>query len=248
VIWSGLRDAVTATGAVGLVVDAGGGTGGFAVPLAEDGYRVVVVDPSPDSLASLARRATEQGVADLVEARQGDLGDLGEVVGEGTADVLLCHAVLDVVDDPRRALTAALRVLRPAGLLSLVVDGWVAAVLAQAAAGRFEEALAVLTQDDLDAAATDGRALFQASSAVRRGGATSRNRFDAASTVRLVEDAGADVVAVHGVRVFADIVPERLATDPFAAGRLLELELAASTSPALRDVATQLHVLARRRR
>nr|MDT0666645.1 SAM-dependent methyltransferase [Micromonospora sp. DSM 115978] len=82
---------------------------------------------------------------------------------------------------------------------------------------------------------------------VQRGGATRRNRFDAAGTVQLVENAGADVTAVHGVRVFADIVPERLASDPFAAGRLLELELAASTSPALRDLATQLHVLARRR-
>jgi SAM-dependent methyltransferase len=173
------------------------------------------------------------------------LGDLPDLVGEGTADVLVCHAVLDVVDDPQCALTAALRVLRPAGLLSLLVDGWVASVLAQAAAGRFEEALAGLAKDHhdhLDAASAGGRP-----AALRRGGAASRNRFDAASTVRLVEDAGADVVAVHGVRVFADIVPERLATDPFAAGRLLELELAASTSPALRDLATQLHVLARRR-
>ncbi|MGZ6791503.1 MAG: methyltransferase domain-containing protein, partial [Mycobacteriales bacterium] len=42
-----------------VVVDAGGGTGGFAVPLAELGHRVTVVDPSPDSLAALQRRAAE---------------------------------------------------------------------------------------------------------------------------------------------------------------------------------------------
>ena len=35
------------------VLDAGGGTGGFAVPLAELGHRVTVVDASPDSLLSL---------------------------------------------------------------------------------------------------------------------------------------------------------------------------------------------------
>ena len=40
------------------VVDAGGGTGGFAVPLARAGHRVTVVDPSPDSLAALVRRAS----------------------------------------------------------------------------------------------------------------------------------------------------------------------------------------------
>ena len=36
------------------VVDLGGGTGGFAVRLAESGHRVRVVDPSPDALAALA--------------------------------------------------------------------------------------------------------------------------------------------------------------------------------------------------
>src|SRR5690606_4964609 len=50
------------------VVDAGGGTGGFAVPIAEAGHRVVVVDPSPDALAALERRAGEAGVTDRVTA------------------------------------------------------------------------------------------------------------------------------------------------------------------------------------
>src|SRR5512143_3092899 len=63
VVWQGLRDALgdlAAGGAAPLqVVDAGGGSGGFAVPLAELGHRVVVVDPSPDSLASLERGAEE---------------------------------------------------------------------------------------------------------------------------------------------------------------------------------------------
>ena len=41
------------------VLDIGGGTGGFAVRVAELGHRVPVVDPSPDALASLDRRARE---------------------------------------------------------------------------------------------------------------------------------------------------------------------------------------------
>jgi SAM-dependent methyltransferase len=45
------------------VVDIGGGTGGFAVRLAREGHAVTVVDPSPDALAALARRADEAGVA-----------------------------------------------------------------------------------------------------------------------------------------------------------------------------------------
>src|SRR5207247_4070895 len=48
IVWDALQ-AVTA-GAVLDVVDVGGGTGGFAVPLATLGHRVTVVDPSPDAL------------------------------------------------------------------------------------------------------------------------------------------------------------------------------------------------------
>ena len=65
------------------IVDAGGGTGGFAVPLADLGHAVTVVDSSPDSLAALERRAAEAGVE--VRALQGDAADLGELLGPRTA-------------------------------------------------------------------------------------------------------------------------------------------------------------------
>ncbi len=44
------------------ILDAGGGTGGFAVPLAGLGHNVTVIDPSPDSLAAAERRAAEMDV------------------------------------------------------------------------------------------------------------------------------------------------------------------------------------------
>ena len=57
------------------VLDLGGGTGGLAVPLAELGHHVTVVDPSPDALASLSRRSAESGVAERITAVQGDADD-----------------------------------------------------------------------------------------------------------------------------------------------------------------------------
>lgn len=61
VVWDALRAVLAElAGATGRdvldIVDAGGGTGGFAVPLAALGHTVTVVDPSPDSLAALERR------------------------------------------------------------------------------------------------------------------------------------------------------------------------------------------------
>ena len=135
------------------VVDIGGGTGGFAVRLAREGHAVTVVDPSPDALAALARRADEAGVAGLVTGVQGDLTDIGTHVAPASADVVLCHGVLEVVPDPAAALRTITGVLREGGLLSLLVAQRHAAVVARAMAGHFQQALALLMDRPDDPAA-----------------------------------------------------------------------------------------------
>ncbi|NEB82380.1 SAM-dependent methyltransferase, partial [Streptomyces sp. SID14478] len=73
-------------------------------------------------------------------------------------------------------------------------------------------------------------------------------RFSADQLSQLVGAAGADVGAVHGVRVFADLVPGVLVdTEPGAFQELLKLEAAAAELPAFHAVATQLHVLGEKR-
>ncbi len=130
------------------VLDLGGGTGGQAVRLATAGHRVTVVDPSPDALAALARRAAENGVADRLRGVQGDAENLADLVPAGSVDLVLCHGVLEVVDDPAQALAAAREVLRPGGRLSLVVAQRHAAVLARVASGHLRAATHVLTDPD----------------------------------------------------------------------------------------------------
>jgi S-adenosylmethionine-dependent methyltransferase len=105
------------------VLDLGGGTGGVAVPLGEAGHHVTVVDPSPDALAALRRRARESGIGDHV----------------------CCHGTLEVVDDPAATLRATAVALRPGGRLSLLVSGRLAVVFAKAIAGEFGQARTALT-------------------------------------------------------------------------------------------------------
>src|SRR5438270_11213666 len=98
VVWDVLREALARIDAgdePGRVVDAGGGSGGFAVPLAELGHHVTVVDPSPDSLAALERRAAETGTGTRIRALQGDVAGLLDTVGPASADLVLCHSVLE---------------------------------------------------------------------------------------------------------------------------------------------------------
>ncbi|MDN4163198.1 methyltransferase domain-containing protein [Nocardioides abyssi] len=210
------------------VLDIGGGTGGFAVRVAQLGHRVTVVDPSPDALASLDRRARERGVE--VAAHQGDLAGLAEVVGADAADVVLCHGVLEVVADPAAALGALRSVLRPGGALSLLVAQRHAAVVARAMAGHFGQALALL-EDEPGAAPASGR---------------SGRRFTRDEVAGLLADAGFAVDAVHAVRVFADLVPGSLLdAEPGAAAALVELEHAVADRAEYLPLATQLHLLAR---
>ena len=53
VVWTAVQALLgDADAAPARIVDVGGGTGGFAVPLAQLGHRVEVIDPSPDALAA----------------------------------------------------------------------------------------------------------------------------------------------------------------------------------------------------
>ena len=73
-MWAAL-DPVVGAGTSLRVLDVGGGSGMFAVPLARLGHDVTVVDPSADALATLRRRADTAGVGARVRGVQGD-GDL----------------------------------------------------------------------------------------------------------------------------------------------------------------------------
>jgi SAM-dependent methyltransferase len=245
--WSSLRttvvgellgEAIAGMGAGPLrIIDAGGGTGGFAVPLAAAGHHVTVVDPSPDAMAALRRRAGERALSGNVTAVQGDLAGLLEVVEPGTADVVLCHNVLELVDDPAAALRAVHDALRPGGVVSLLVPGRGGAVLARTLVGRLSEA-----RDILDHRVTHRSAVDAAGAAA--GGAAG---FTPSEVETLIVASGLDVETTHAIRVFSDHVPASvLDSDPDAMEALLELERAVAARPEYLAIASQLHVLARR--
>jgi SAM-dependent methyltransferase len=210
------------------VLDVGGGTGGFAVPMAESGHIVTVVDASPDALAALTRRAAEAGVAGRIHAVQGDGDALAGLVAPGSVDLILCHAVLEVVDDPVEVVAAIAAALRPGGAVSLLVAGRAAAVLGRAVNGHLAAAAALLNDPDGHAGPRD----------------TLRRRYDAETAAALLGAAGLTVEETHGVRVLADLLPAAVVeSDPQA---MLDLEMALAARPPFRDIASQLHVFARR--
>ncbi|MGY1643338.1 class I SAM-dependent methyltransferase [Geodermatophilus sp. SYSU D00703] len=226
-VWAAL-DPVVAAGTPLRVLDVGGGSGNFAVPLARLGHRVTVVDPSADALATLDRRAQTAGVGDRVHGVQGDGDLLHEVIppgddGEGSYDLALCHSVLEVVDDPATTLREITRALRPGGTASVASANRAGAVLARAVGGHPVEALALV----------EGREPAR----------PARRRFTPDGLLALVEAAGLRPGTWRGVSVVADLLDVASGADPYAVRRL---ELALAGSSPYRDVAAGLHVLATR--
>lgn len=200
------------------VVDLGGGTGGVASRLAARGHRVTVVDPSPDALASLERRTAEAGQVGRIVGRQGDAADLPALIGAAAVDLVICHRVLEVVDSPADALLAMGQVLRPGGVLSLLVSQRHSVVLTQALAGHLT--LARRTYAD-------------------------PKRFDHERVIHLVEAARFTVLASHGVGAVADHVPEAVVeAESGNYDALVALEAEISQDPAFRAIAPQVHVFA----
>lgn len=224
-VWAALEPILG--GASMHILDVGGGTGGFAVPLAQRGHTVTVVDPSPDALALLASRAAAAGVAEAIRGVQGDGDRLADVVAPASADLVLCHHVLEFVDDPRSAASAVAACLRPRGWVSLLAANQSGAVLSRALNGRADEALALLREHPDPS--VGGR----------------QRRFDIETLTTLMTQAGLAVEQWHGVRVVVDLLPAaENGADNQAAVRELEA-LLAQRSP-YRDLATDLHLLCRR--
>jgi SAM-dependent methyltransferase len=230
-----------------VILDLGGGTGGLAVPLALAGHHVHVLDPSPDALASLQRRASEQGLgagsggdAGSVTAVQGDADTItdtaavAELVGGRPIDLICCHDALEMVDDPAATIRAMAAILTPGGALSLVTAGRLAAVLHRVIAGRFAQAQRALTS-------RDGR--WGDADPMPR-------RFDTETLVDMLTSAGFAIEDVHGVRIFSDLVPSAHIDTETDRRALLELEAAAAAHPdypLLGQLGAATHIVARRR-
>ncbi|OLF10765.1 class I SAM-dependent methyltransferase [Actinophytocola xanthii] len=212
------------------VLDVGGGSGVLAVPLAAAGCVVTVVEPNPNALATLSRRAEDAAVAARITAVAADSDALGQVVAAAGFDLVLAHGLLEVVDEPKNTVAAMAEAVAPGGTVSVLVANRTAALLHHAIAGRLAEAGRL---------ADDPEGRLPTEQLLRR--------FDTAGLTALLTDAGLVVELVQGQGVLTDLVPgSALGQDPGAAETLAELERRLAATAPLRDIATRLHAVARR--
>jgi S-adenosylmethionine-dependent methyltransferase len=203
------------------VLDCGGGSGSLAVPLASQGAEVTVVDISIDALSTLMRRAAEAGASERVTAVQGEAEGLSDLVPMDHFDLVLAHEVLESVTSLPAGLRQITSVLRPGGSTSIVLGNPVAVVLGRALAGDVAGALAALQRP-------------------------SHEVYDLDDLITECRMAGLDVDSVDGIGVFSELVPGIELERPGAMTALADLEAATAGLAPYRDIASRLHLMARR--
>ena len=121
-------------------LDIGSGTGATAVRLARLGVHVTLLDSSPQMLDLANCAVREAGVSAEIALQEGDASDAANLFPGEFFDLILCHNVLEFVNDPGAVLRSASQVMRDSSMLSLLVrtqavEVWKAAVQAGDLAG-----------------------------------------------------------------------------------------------------------------
>jgi S-adenosylmethionine-dependent methyltransferase len=102
-------------------LDIGSGTGAMAVRLARLGVHVTLLDSSPVMLDIASRAAREARVGDRLVLREGDASRVADLFSGEFFDVILCHNLLEFVDDPAAVLRGVSQVMTDSAVLSLLV-------------------------------------------------------------------------------------------------------------------------------
>jgi len=212
-------------------LDLGGGTGSNAVRLAKLGHHVTLLDSSAEMLNIAERTAREAGVSELIVLKHADVGQLPNLFPAESFELILCHNILEYVDDPCAVLRGAAGALRDSsGMISVLVRNQAGEVLK-----------AAIKDGDLGAAESNLTAEWAHESLY--GGRV--RLFTAESLQAMLLESSLAVTAERGVRVLSDYLqPSVSRSDEY--DRIFELERKLGSRPEFAAVARYTHVLAHR--
>jgi 2-polyprenyl-3-methyl-5-hydroxy-6-metoxy-1,4-benzoquinol methylase len=211
-------------------LDLGCGTGATALRLARLGVHVTLLDSSPAMLDIAKHAAREAGVTEKMVLKHGDAAQVANLFPMGSFDVVLCHNILEYVDDPSAVLRGTAQVVRDSSaILSILVRNQAGEVLKAAIQA-------------VDLAAAEHNLTAQWGHESLYGGRV--RLFTADSLQAMLKVASLAVTAERGVRVMSDYLPPRVSLSA-EYDRIFELERKLGSRPEFAAVARYTHYLAR---
>jgi len=229
--WQNLQRFLPANPFRRRVLDLGGGTGSMSLRLAEMGFRVVLLDSSEEMLRIAKKEVQASGNAERVSFHHLDASMLQQLFAAESFDLVLCHNLLEYVANPAAILAKTAYVLRKEAVVSLL------------ARNRPGEALkAAIKSTDWELM----KANLSAETAVDSLYGKPVRIFDSKVLLDMLAEAGLDVIAQHGVRVFSDYRDPKDFTDEAVYGQVLALELIFGAQPEFAGIARYTQLIARR--
>jgi S-adenosylmethionine-dependent methyltransferase len=207
------------------ILDAGGGLGQMTTTLAKAGHRLTFCEPSTEMMQQASATFEQEGVQDLVTLINQPVQQL-DFTHTGLFDLILFHAVLEWLAEPRLTLHKLLEALRPGGSISLMFFNVHSIIIKNLLRGNFRK---VRSRDY----GGKGDAL------------TPINPLDPAEVLNWLKDWGYEITSHTGIRCFYDYLPRDLAAKR-SFEDIYELERELSHKAPYRDMARYIHVIARK--
>ncbi|WTJ88243.1 class I SAM-dependent methyltransferase [Streptomyces sp. NBC_01538] len=168
-------------------------------------------------VAAATERAVAGGVTELINCVEADGTDLPRDLANGEFDVVLCHNLLQYMDDVPGTLASALSPLKAGGLISVMAINRHSAPLSSAV--REMDPAAALAALDTDQARTQ---MFNSALTLHT----------AEEIIHTLREAGCRDIAHYGIRSFCDyITDDARKHEPDFYADLERLELAITARP-----------------
>jgi S-adenosylmethionine-dependent methyltransferase len=217
------------------VLDVGGGAGHQSFPLAQAGYEVTLLDPSPAMLAKAEQRL-QRLTADArrrVTLLQADGENADEAVKGRRFAAVLCHGVLGYLQQPGPLVSQLCRCAAAGGLVSIMTGNAKAGAVRPALERRWDDALA----------AFDARTEIGVLGVPGRGDTVEE-------LSQLMQNQGVDPLRWYGVWLFVDWLEfsgaELDPSDSQQVAATAAVELEASRRDPYRQLSRVFHLLGRK--
>jgi ubiquinone/menaquinone biosynthesis C-methylase UbiE len=215
-----------------VILDIGGGTGEWAIPLAKKGYTVVLADISRGMLRQARLKCEAEGLENVAFNRV-DICDMSCYSDEHFDLVLIQGDPLSYCSDAVKAVRESWRVLKKDTFCIASVDN------------RFRMITTLLTRGmwtELDEFLDKGTAVFQTGFTIRY--------FSPQELTTLMEDAGFQPVRLIGKPIFLSILPRTsgnsLLKHKESYEKMVQLELDHCDDPSLLGAAGHLEIVGKK--
>jgi len=200
------------------VLDAGGGMGQMASWFASAGHQVLLTDISDEMLA-YAEQLSAQQPEQLLTTEKLALQQLEQLPQR--YDLVLCHAVLEWVEEQQACVQQLVERVKPGGYLSLMVFNYHGLLFHNLTAGNLVHVANGMK--------------------VRKKKLVPNKPLQLEQVEQWLAEMGMQPVSLSGVRVFNDYIRDQ--RDQLSDQQIIDMELVQSQQPALIPVSRYLHLL-----